>query len=114
MTVQDTDVIDLLLDNPKTGEVLLATQETREWGDNGELIPEVEGKINTYLEYVREGYLAAQYPDCADKPVRFELGYWHEPGPRENEFFARLRAELLEKHEIKFSVNSIKPWWWFW
>ncbi|MGL5017958.1 MAG: DUF6572 domain-containing protein [Luteolibacter sp.] len=49
MAVQETDTIDAIFHHPQTDEVLLSMVEHRVWGQRGELLPDVQAKLNTYL-----------------------------------------------------------------
>ncbi len=55
--------------------------EHREWGDKGELLPDLQAKLNTYLAFVMDGQLAQQYPAMNGKKIRFRL---HKKGVAAN------------------------------
>lgn len=78
MTVENRDVVDLVSVDPLTGIVYLTLIEEREWGEAGKLLPDLQDKLNTYLEYVVSGQLSGDYPDLAGSSVAFRFHYLHE------------------------------------
>jgi hypothetical protein len=65
--------IDLVAHDSKSDRVILAMIEERPWGERGELLPDLQEKLNTYLGYVFGGQLAKDYPAMKDKKVSFLL-----------------------------------------
>ena len=102
MTVEQHDVIDFVAHDPDEDVVLLVMVEAREWGDAGELLPNLQEKFNTYFSYATSGRLAADYPQMIGKPVRIELRAASAPGDRELEFFRIVTAHHLEPAGIFF------------
>ena len=105
MTVDNPRVIEFVTSDPLSGAVSLVMVEHREWGDTGELLPELREKLNTYFEYVESGQLIADFPDVVGRPIAFVLKHIHELGPREREFIRivvhqhLLPASIGWKHE---------------
>lgn len=121
MAVQDPSCIDIVAHNPKSDEVMLVMVETREWGERGALLPELQAKLNTYLGYALDGRLVCDYPAYASKPIRIELRTQHPPTPREEQFFDIVARQDLQPRGISFGWRMIgnsparqKPWWKVW
>lgn len=102
MTVQDTNVIDLVVHDPKTDSVILCMVEVRDWGDRGALLPELQDKFSTYLTYALDGQLVNDYPAMAGKLICFELRTDFAPTPREQQFMDIVTREHLEPERITF------------
>ena len=107
MAVQDPSSIDIVAHNPKNDEVVLVMVETRHWGDNGALLPELQAKLNTYVGYSLDGRLICDYPAYASKPIRIELRTQYPPTSREQEFLDIVAKEDLLPRGIGFAWRLI-------
>jgi hypothetical protein len=67
---------------------------------------QLEGKLNSYLSYVLDGFLARQYPDYAGRPVRFQLDCASQPGEPERPFLTAAR-NFAAAEGIRLVVNAI-------
>src|SRR2546428_318001 len=70
--VQYPDIIDKVI-REKDGSVALVMREDRPWDGSDGRLAELQKKINTYAAYARQGQLATDFPDLADKPVFLQL-----------------------------------------
>jgi len=115
MTVENSAVIDLVSVDPLTGVVCLSMVEEREWGDEGKLLPDLQAKLNTYLEYIESGQLRFDYPDLVKNPITFRLHYMHEPSAREREFIRIVVQQHLKplgivwQQELISAQKAAKP-----
>ena len=107
MAVPDREVIDLVAHHPESDMVLLVLVEVRTWGERGELLPELQAKLNTYLGYAMDGQLAHDYPHLVGKRVAIQLSYAHPPGPREREFIELVCREYLEPEGIAWREEHL-------
>jgi hypothetical protein len=72
MTVEEIDKIDRLAFNRKNGDVLLVISDHLDWDENeAEHLLLLQGKLNTYLEFVESGQLYAKYPRAIGKKIIF-------------------------------------------
>jgi hypothetical protein len=72
MTVEDIDKVDRLAFNRTNGDVLLVISDHLDWDENeGEHLLALQGKLNTYLEFVESGQLYAKYPRAIGKKIIF-------------------------------------------
>ncbi len=101
MTVEQHDVIDFVAYDRDADKAVLVMVEARHWGLRGELLPDLERKLNTYFLYVTDGRLSAEFPKLEGKPVRFELRCVEPPGEREQE---NLRT-VCEMHLMPMSIE---------
>ena len=102
MSISEHGTIDFVTFDPKKDVVLLVMVEERPWGLGGMLLPDLEAKTSTYLEYVTTRRLAADYPSVADKRVEFQLRCSYPPGAREEEFIEIVWRQHLEPLGIGF------------
>jgi hypothetical protein len=74
MTVEDIDKVDRLAFNRKNGDVHLVISDHLDWNQNeGEHLLVLQGKLNTYLEFVESGQLYAKYPRAVGKKIIFDV-----------------------------------------
>ena len=96
---------DLISPDDSTGEVVLRMLEERPWEGGEEQLREVEAKFNAYLEYVLGGHMVRQYPEYAERPVRFQLDCRENPRPEQQAFFtAMTNYAAAEKIRVVVSV----------
>jgi hypothetical protein len=100
MTTQQHDVVDFIVRNKLENETILVMIEDREWGDEGQLLPDLRAKLNGYCSYISGGKFARDYPALANGPVKFQLQCVHSPGERELAFLEGMRSRLLEERGI--------------
>jgi hypothetical protein len=88
--VENPRVVDLITEDEATGEVVLVMLEQRLWGSDPEQFQQLEAKFNSYLEYVLGGHMVQQYPQYAEKPVRFQIDCAGNPRPEDRPFFTSM------------------------
>ena len=108
--VHNPRVVDLVTPDDETGEVVLVMLEERRWSPGDEQLREIEEKFNSYLSYVLGGHLVQQYPQYAERPVRFQLDCAENPRAEDRAFFTamsnfaagediRLVVRVVQRHE---------------
>jgi len=88
--VHNPRVVDLVTEDAATGEVVLVMLEERPWGSDPEQLRQLEDKFNSYLGYVLDGHLAAQYPQYAGKAVRFQIDCADNPRAQDRPFLSAM------------------------
>jgi len=104
--VANPRIIDLVAADPETGEVVLKIFEPRPWGAVDRQLHQLEDKLNAYFGYVLDGFLAEQYPQYRDRPVRILLECVAEPGDGERPFL-EAAASFAETHGLGFGVETV-------
>jgi len=64
--VANPAVIDLFGFDQKTGEVLLAMNESRPWDGSDERLHELQEKFNAYVSFLLDGEMIAAHPELAN------------------------------------------------
>lgn len=105
--VHNPRVVDLVTDDPATGEVVLVMLEERPWGSDPEQLRQLEEKFNSYLAYVVGGHLVEQYPQYEGKTVRFQLECRANPEPKDRSFFTAM-ANFAAEESIRMVVGVIQ------
>ena len=107
MTVSASGTIDFVAHDPARDEALLVMVEDRTWGESGALLPELQAKFNTYLDYVTTGQIRQGYPDLGGKPVHIQLRSVEPPNAREREFLRIVAKKHLGPKGIRLSLRVI-------
>jgi len=101
-------VVDLITPDEATGEVVLVMLEERPWGADPEQLRQLEAKFNSYLEYVLGGHMARQYPDYAERPVRFQIECTANP-PASARPFLTAMTNFAAGEQIRLVVAVVEP-----
>lgn len=104
--IENPDVVDLVTQDPGSGEVALIMTETRPWGSSSRQLLELQAKINTYLAFALDGQMAREYPTAVGKALRLQLDCVAAP-EGDVAHFIRLVEEKLRAQGIRFVVNLI-------
>ena len=96
-------VIDLVAEDPKTGEVVLVMNEPDEWDGSDEQLLTLQERFNAYVSFLLDGEMVADHPEVAGKLARIELRCAHVPDTRALELLALIHDQLAFQ-EIKLEV----------
>ena len=97
-------VVDLIRPDEATGEVVLVMLEERPWAEGEDQLRELEAKFNAYIEYVLGGHMVRQYPEYAERPVRFQLDCRENPRPEQQAFFTAM-TNYAAAEDIRLVVS---------
>jgi hypothetical protein len=103
--VHNPRVVDLISGAPADGAVELLMLERRPWGSDPLQLRQLEAKFNAYLGYVQLGYLVRDYPQYAERRVRFRLACAGEPAG-EAVFLLDAMRGFAENEGIEFVVDG--------
>lgn len=105
--VQNPAVVDLITLDKASDTVVLAMVERRPWGVAREQFKQIEEKLNRYMGYALDGFLAEQYPPYVGKPVQIRLDCAEAPHG-EAVRFVEAMTHACQSHGIRFSV-AVQP-----
>ena len=98
-----TDVIDVIAENPKTGEVVLVMNEPNEWVSSDEELLALQERFNAYVSFLLDGEMREVHPELSGKSARIQLRCTHIPGSRALELLGLIHDQLAFQ-EIKMEV----------
>jgi hypothetical protein len=98
-----TGLIDVIAQDPKTGEVVLVMNNPDEWDDSDEQLLALQERFNAYVSFLLDGEMASDHPNLAGKPARIELRCAHMPDTRALELLGLIHDRLAFQ-EIKLEV----------
>jgi hypothetical protein len=101
-------IIDLIAEDTKTGEVVLAMDESKEWDGSDEQLLALQERFNAYVSFLLDGELAEAHPELARKPARIELRCAQMPDARALELLGLIHDQLTFQ-EIKLEVIVTSP-----
>lgn len=100
---EKTGIIDVIAEDPKTGDVVLVMNEPNEWGGSDEQLLALQERFNAYVSFLLDGEMAEAHPELAGKPARIELRCAHMPDSRALELLGLIHDHLAFQ-EIKLEV----------
>jgi hypothetical protein len=106
--VQNPAVIDLITLDRASDTVVLVMTERRPWSASAEQVKQIEEKLNRYMGYVLDGFLAQQYPQYLGKSVQIRLDCAEQPHG-EAVRFVEAMTHASESHGIRFTVAVLPP-----
>jgi hypothetical protein len=106
--VENPKVIDLITADPATNKVVLVMIERRPWDASPQQFGQIEEKINRYMGYVLDGYLAEHHPEWEGKPVCIRLDCAEAPHGMADKF-VRAAAHAMSEHGLELVVNVVPP-----
>jgi hypothetical protein len=96
-------VIDVIAQDPKTGEVVLVMDETNEWDGSDERLLALQERFNAYVSFVLDGEMAETHSELAGKPARIELRCAHMPDASALELLGLIHDQLTFQ-QVKLEV----------
>ena len=92
--VEHAHVIDSIVHDARTDEVVLTMVERRPWDDSDEQLFQLQEKFNAYVSFVLDGEMAEAYPDFTKKRVRLRLECVAPPTETVNDFLRLVHEQL--------------------
>ncbi len=103
MSIEQTDKIDFLTIEHKTGDVLLTISDHLNWDeDEGEHLLMLQAKLNSYLAFVEGGQMYRQIPETRGRRVVINLVGKFPLSEEATNFFG-LASEAI--HKAGFSLQ---------
>ena len=105
--VENPKMVDLITTDSATGRVVLVMIERRAWGASPQQFQQIEEKINRYMGYALDGFLAEHYPQYEGKRVQIRLECAEEPHG-DAVLFVKAAARAASDHGLELVV-AVKP-----
>jgi hypothetical protein len=98
-----TGIVDMIAEDPKTGEAVLVMNGPNEWNGCDEQLLALQERFNTYVSFLLDGEMAEAHPELARKPARIELRCAHMPDKGTLELLGLIHDQLAFQ-EIRLEV----------
>jgi hypothetical protein len=107
MSIEDTQVIDIISMSKDGSSVTLTATDHLDWGGKEHLMM-IQDKLNSYLSFVESGEIFESYPNAKGKELIIDIVCKYTPD-EEGVRFLGLCQEAIEKAGFSFSykVNEI-------
>ena len=101
MTIEQTDVVDFIITDPKTGEVSLAISDHLPWDEDARMhMYLLQEKVKAYLRFFESGEIYEACPAAKGRPLIIEV-VGKYPMTREAEAFFKRVADALHSDGYK-------------
>ena len=105
--VERAGVMDAMVHDVRTDEVILTIVERRPWDGSDLQILQLEQKLNAYVSFVLDGEMADAYPALVGKPVRLRIECATYPEEELVHFLSAVREQLAFQHiDLEVVVQS--------
>jgi asparagine synthetase A len=104
VSVEQTETVDVISVDQKTGEVILTVSDHLDWTENLKHQTLLQSKLNTYLRFVESGELLESYPSAKNRRIAFCVVFKFAPDQEAREFLARVQ-QVVTSAGIGFSYN---------
>ena len=91
MSIEQTDVVDIISTERMTGNVVLTISDHLDWSDSTAHQLLLQSKLNRYLAFVESGEILESYPNAKDRPIAFSVIFKFPPDEGGRAFLAKVR-----------------------
>ena len=91
MSIEQTDVVDIVSTDRTTGHVVLTISDHLDWSDSTAHQRLLQNKLNRYLAFVESGEILQSYPDAKDRPIAFKVVFQFPPDEAGQAFLGKVR-----------------------
>ena len=95
MAVDDSQVVDFVSVDSRTGRAFLTISDHSDWSDSIDPCAILQRKFNAYLAFAESGELINRFPKTKGLPIVIDVRFFHEPDAEGIEFLAHAR-EVIE------------------
>ena len=92
--IEKAGVIDSIIHDAKTDEVVMTMVERRPWDDSEEQLFQLQEKLNAYVSFIMDGEMAEAYPALVSKLIRIRVECATPPTEAVRGFLAMIHEQL--------------------
>ena len=105
MSVEQTDVVDVISTDKQTGHVVLTISDHLDWSDTTKHQNILQAKLNKYLAFIESGEMLTRYHDAKGRPVAIRVVFKFKPDSAGWSFLAKAKAVIESagfslRHEV--------------
>ena len=89
MSIEQTNLIDIISTNERVGEVVLTVSDHLDWSETLVHLILLQEKLNRYLAFVESGEILEKYPNAKDRTVVFRVVFKFAPDAVALDFLVR-------------------------
>jgi hypothetical protein len=104
VSVEQTETVDIISIDQKTGEVILTVSDHLDWTESLKHQTLLQSKLNTYLRFVESGEILESYPSAKNRRIAFCVVFKFAPDREALEFLGRVQ-QVVASAGIGFTYN---------
>ncbi|MDR0275686.1 MAG: hypothetical protein LBI48_10210 [Burkholderiaceae bacterium] len=105
MSIDQTNVVDIIGTDNETRDVVLFITDHLMWSENlNEHLLLLQEKLNTYLSFVESGELLERYPNAKDRAVLIDVVCKYPPS-QQAQGFCNQAAQIIEGAGMKLRFS---------
>ena len=89
MTVEQTNLIDIISQDKLTGDTILTISDHLDWADTVRHQTILQSKLNAYLAFVESGEILTRYPASSGRSIIFNIVFKFRPNEEALAFLTR-------------------------
>ena len=105
MSVEDSQTVDLVGVDNRTGNVVLTVSDHLSWESDEHLLI-LQKKLNAYFAFIESGELEEQYPDAIGRRPQITVVFKHKPSDVGLTFLERV-AEVASEAGVVFAFEIV-------
>lgn len=94
MSIEQTDVIDIISTDRLTGDVVLTVSDHLDWSDSTAHQLLLQSKLNRYLAFVESGEIFEHYPKRKERPIVLRVAFKFPPDASGRSFLTKAKAVI--------------------
>lgn len=94
MSVEQSEVVDVLSIDGKTGEVVLTISDHLDWANSVQHQATLQKKFNAYLAFVESGEIFRCHPKAKGRSVVFNVVFKYKPDIEGERFLGRAKTVI--------------------
>ena len=104
MSIEQSDVIDIISTNRVTGDVSLTISDHLDWSDSAAHQLLLQKKLNYYLAFVKSGEILDSYPKARGRRIVLSVAFKHPADEAGRAFLSEVRS-IVERAGFGFQVE---------
>jgi len=100
MSIEQTDVVDIISTDAVTGHVVLTISDHLDWSDSSAHQLLLQTKLNRYLAFVESGEIFESYPAAKGRPIKFKVVFQFPPDAGGRAFLVMVKP-IIESAGLK-------------
>jgi hypothetical protein len=92
VSIDQTNMVDIIATDRMTGDVVLTISDHLDWCDSTAHQLLLQSKLNRYLSFVESGELLESYPDAKGRPIVFRVVFQFPPDDAGRAFLTKVRS----------------------
>jgi hypothetical protein len=106
MSVEQSNVIDLITVDKEDGHITLIISDGLEWGTDRHLL-KLQDKLNSYLSFIQSGDLLRKYPAAQGKRVHLDLVCKFTPDEESKQFLQLCAEAIMDAgYQFRYRLHS--------